>query len=395
MPLSQRFSATGGRDPRIDVLRGVALVMIFINHVPRNAYEHLTSRNFGFSDAAEGFVLMSGLAAGLAYSSGFHRLPFFEAARRVWQRALKLYLVHLLAIGCAIALIAFGFYGLGTADLARRVNFLPFTTMPFEAIAGTVALGHQLGYFNILPLYVVLLLVVPFFFAIGQRSLAAMLGLSLLIWVVAGTFRLNLPNFPNAGGWFFNPLAWQFLFVIGLAAGMAMRQGKRLVGYNVWLFAAAAAYLVFSLFWVQFRMGGLPGGRYVPFFIGSFDKSYLPLPRLLHVLALAYLLANMGWVVAACRSRFAAPLDMLGRNSLPVFATGSVLAIAFQVYREVLPTGVMVDTLLLGLGLFIQYRVAIYASNMGEQPVRQLAGEPVPVRVFDKPATQSRKATKR
>ena len=57
-----------GRDPRLDVLRGLSLVMIFINHVPGNVYEKFTSRNFGFSDAAEGFVLMSGIAAGLAYS---------------------------------------------------------------------------------------------------------------------------------------------------------------------------------------------------------------------------------------------------------------------------------------------------------------------------------------
>lgn len=376
MRLNQRFPTTGGRDPRIDVLRGTALVMIFINHVPGNVYEHLTSRNFGFSDAAEAFVLMSGIAAGLAYSAGFHRLPFMEAAQRVWQRALKLYFVHLLAIACAIALLAVGYFGFGTADLAKRVNFLAFTTMPLETMAGTVALGHQLGYFNILPLYVVLLLAVPFFIAVGRRSLAAMLVLSMLAWIAAGSFRLNLPNFPNAGGWFFNPLAWQFLFVIGLAAGMAMRRGERLVGYNAWLFAAAAAYLAFSLFWVQFRMGGLPGGRHVPFFIGSFDKSYLPLPRLLHILALAYVLANMGWVVAACRSRLAAPLDMLGRNSLPVFATGSVLAIAFQLYREILPTGLLMDTLLLAFGLFIQYRVAVHASGMGARAAMPLGREP-------------------
>ena len=56
----------GGRDARLDMFRGLALVMIFINHVPGTFYETLTSRNFGFSDAAEAFVFMSGLAAGLA-----------------------------------------------------------------------------------------------------------------------------------------------------------------------------------------------------------------------------------------------------------------------------------------------------------------------------------------
>src|SRR3989338_8354045 len=51
------------RDLRLDVFRGLCLVMIFMNHIPGTVYEHLTSRNFGFSDAAEGFVFMSGMDA--------------------------------------------------------------------------------------------------------------------------------------------------------------------------------------------------------------------------------------------------------------------------------------------------------------------------------------------
>lgn len=84
-----------GRDKRLDFFRGLALVMIFINHVPGTVWENFTSRNFGFSDAAEGFVLMSGIAAGLAYSKGFWT-PTWAAARKIWRRAWTLYLVHLL-----------------------------------------------------------------------------------------------------------------------------------------------------------------------------------------------------------------------------------------------------------------------------------------------------------
>lgn len=384
--MSQPVSEVAGRDPRLDVLRGIALVTIFINHVPRNVYEQWTSRNFGFSDAAEGFVLMSGIAAGLAYSGAFGRLPFMDAALRVWRRARKLYLVHLLAIALALAVLAVGYFGFETADLARRTNYLRFAEQPFMASIGAITLGYQIAYFNILPLYVVLLLATPFFILIGRRSILAMVGVSMLIWILAGSFRLNLPNFPGQGGWFFNPVAWQFLFVIGLAGGMSMRQGRSLVPWNPWLFAAAASYLVFSYLWMHFRMGGLPGGRYVPFFIGSFDKAYLPLPRLLHVLALAYLLVNMSWVFTACRSRFAAPLEMLGRNGLPVFATGSVIAIVLQVYREIVPTGVLVDTFLLAGGLLLQYWVAVLASNAGPVKVSAPAQK--------QPATRSRPARK-
>lgn len=395
--MNQSYPKAAGRDPRLDVLRGLALVMIFINHVPGNAYEHLTSRNFGFSDAAEAFVLMSGIATGLAYSAGFSRLPFAEATLRVWRRARKLYFVHLLAIALAVLIIAAGFHGFGTEELAKGLNFLPFAQEPAAATIGTVTLGHQLGYFNILPLYVVLLLAAPALIVIGQRSLAAMVGVSMLIWVLAGTFRLNLPNYPNAGGWFFNPLAWQFLFVIGLAAGMALKRGQTPAPYRGWLFGLALAYLAFSLVWTWLRLGGLPGGAHVPFFIGSFDKSFLPLPRLLHILALAYVIANLDWVARLCRSWAVAPLDLFGRNSLPVFAAGSVIAVAFQVYRDVVPTGMAADSALLACGLLLQYWVALKAAGtppakpwveLGPEPARQF--RPLPPQQFIGPRKAAR-----
>lgn len=72
LPMAEdRAGIAPGRDARLDMFRGLALLMIFINHVPGTAWENFTSRNFGFSDAAEAFVFMSGVAAGLAYTGGF------------------------------------------------------------------------------------------------------------------------------------------------------------------------------------------------------------------------------------------------------------------------------------------------------------------------------------
>src|SRR6187549_3406077 len=84
-----------GRDMRLDMFRGIALVMIFINHVPGTVYELFTSRNFGFSDAAEAFVFMSGMAAGLAYSNRFRSGNLWAATAKVWARARQLYFVHI------------------------------------------------------------------------------------------------------------------------------------------------------------------------------------------------------------------------------------------------------------------------------------------------------------
>ena len=74
------------RDLRLDVFRGLCLVMIYINHTPTTIYERWTSRNFGFSDAAEGFVLMSGIAAGLAYAPGLRERLNWPGVGRIWAR---------------------------------------------------------------------------------------------------------------------------------------------------------------------------------------------------------------------------------------------------------------------------------------------------------------------
>jgi hypothetical protein len=48
------------RVPEVDFWRGFALVVILIDHVPHNILDLFTPQNFGFSDAAEGFIFLSG-----------------------------------------------------------------------------------------------------------------------------------------------------------------------------------------------------------------------------------------------------------------------------------------------------------------------------------------------
>lgn len=355
-------------------------MMIFINHVPRNIYENFTSRNFGFSDAAEAFVLMSGIAVGLAYSKGFKTGDLGAALLRVWRRAGTIYVAHIVTSAFAIAILAYGVLFLDAYTLVKRVNFAAFMEQPLAALLGLPTLTHQLGYFNILPLYFVLLLVSPLYIIIGLRSRWALVAFATLVWFLAGTYRLNLPNYPNPGGWFFNPFSWQLLYAIGIAAGLSAKEGKKLIPFQSLLFGLAAAFLVFSLFWIKLRMGGLPGARSLPFFIGSFDKTFLALPRLLHILALAYVLTNLTAVSRLLKAQAFRPLELMGQNSLAVFATGSVLSIALQVFRARFETTAIADGALLLAGIFIQYWVAYFlsvttrkgraASTMVDSPLR-------------------------
>jgi hypothetical protein len=104
-----------------------------------------------------------------------------------------------------------------------------FLREPLGFLVGVPLLTHQLGYVNILPMYAVMLFAAPAMLWLALRRPWALAGLSAALWFLTGLFEWNMPAFPNPGGWFFNPLAWQIIFVTGLLTGVAMRQGRRLV----------------------------------------------------------------------------------------------------------------------------------------------------------------------
>lgn len=355
------------RDQRLDMFRGLALAIIFIDHAPGTLYENWTNRNFGFSDAAEAFVLMSGIAAGLAYSPQFRAGPLWPGIARVWARARTLYLVHitttLLALGifAAAALWFDDWAPLGTNNIPGLF------TNPLGALIGLPLLTHQLGYFNILPLYLVLLLVTPVLLLLGRRHPWQVILGSILVWAVAGQWHLNFPNYPIPGGWFFDPLSWQLIFVVGLFSGVAMRERRALVPYDNVLFIGAAVLVLVVGFWMKLDWLGTFGRDRLlaplshvgfPDYFVWFDKGTLALPRLLHALALAYVLSSIPLVRRIAESPYAAPLTLLGRHGLPVFATGSVLDMVLQAIKARTGQDPLIDGTLFLVGLLILLALA-------------------------------------
>jgi len=359
------------RDLRIDMFRGLALAMIFIDHVPGNPYERFTSRNFGFSDAAEAFFVMSGIAAGLAYSGRFlpeqvRRQGLWQAVAPIWARAWLLYLVQIMMTCVCIGLFAAAMLYFDAPELMQRNNLRQVFQNPGEALLGIPFLLHQIGYVNILPVYAVLLFAAPAIIPLAERWPWAVAVGSLGLWFCAGVFRWNLPNFPNPGGWFFNPFTWQAVFVTGLLIGIALRRGERFVPRIGWLFWLAAGFLVFVLAWrfvpglgpfLNHQMAWL-GAQGVPFNIVSHDKTFLALPRFLHVLALVYVISCLGWVVTLAESRWVAPLRLLGRHGLLVFAWGTIIAMGFQTLMFTHEGSVWMPLVLPPLGLAIQLGLA-------------------------------------
>lgn len=361
----------GARDERLDMFRGLALVMIFINHVPGTVFEAFTNRNFGFSDAAEAFVFMSGVAAGIAYSGAFlKQVPVWLAIARPWARARQLYFVHLTLTFIFLGTFAAAAHFFGLYELLTTNNLKALAQKPLEVLIGIPLLTHQFGYLNILPLYLTFLLLTPALIVAGLKKPYWLVAGSVLLWVLAGTFRLNFPNYPNSGGWFFNPLSWQLMFVLGLVAGMGMKLGKRAFPTHPLAFLLALGFLVLSLLWMKVSPVGAMGNGVLrwlwqigaPFHIHSFDKTFLALPRLLHALCLFYVLASIPSMQAVAASRWVSPLRAMGRQGLAVFATGTALSLLFQAVKAGVPESVLTDAAILMVGLSIQIGLA-YALN--------------------------------
>ncbi len=356
------------RDLRIDLLRGIALVMIFINHVPGTIWENFTSRNFGFSDAAEAFVLMSGIATGLAYGPDFLRgRPSLAQALRPWHRALTLWWVHVLALFCIVALFALTIDHSGVAVMAQDRSILRAVEHPVAMMAPLVLLGHHFAYADILPLYIVLMITAPAILFSAVHWPKSTMAASLLLWLVAGVLTIKMPTWPTDYGWFFNPLAWQVLFVAGVLTGLAMRRGQRFLPIRHWPLRLAVGFVVVAAVWIQVPLVAAWGGHglwllyeyaSVPSLFTAFDKSFVSLPRLLHILALAYIVSALPSLRTLAASPRLGVFVLLGRHSLPVFATGTVLAYVAQVTKAIEPVSVLFDTLLIATGICILVIVA-------------------------------------
>lgn len=338
-----------GREHRVDFLRGLALITIFINHVPGNLLSNFTHTNFGFSDAAEVFVTLAGFAAAQAYFPLYAAGQRFAASMKALHRAGILYLAHIASTVAAIAILsaaAIAFAHPGYLTDSEEPLYVGITWVfqdPAKGFIGLAMLGTQLGYFNVLPMYMVLLAMLPVMMAIVQRfGVRVLLAASLALWFLAGTFAIDMPKYPEKGGWFFNPFAWQVLFAGGFALGVLWRRGWR---WDIprWLAWSAGAFAVIALVIVQTRSWGLIPDLPRPHLLWSFEKGYVPLSRLSHVCALGILLfATPAWSALATLPPTTF-VHAIGRNALPVFCWGSLGCIVAAVARNELQAGPLGD----------------------------------------------------
>jgi len=326
------------RDLRVDLFRGIALWFIFINHVPGNWLGHATIRNFTMADATEVFVFLAGYAGGIAYGLVMLREGWFFAAARVMGRVGTLYVAHVFLFVVFTAQVGFSAAALDRAAYLDELQMDAFGNAPYEALVQALLLAFQPAFLNILPLYIVLLAMFALAMPLLRRP-PLLLGASVALYAVVRGFDLNLPSW-TGGGWFFNPLAWQLLFVCGVVIGFAPpgRQPFRLP-WSRWIMALCLALLIpcgaaMLLVWnAPELLAELPGPWTA--LLEGVDKTSLHPLRLLSLLALTYIAAHFVPRGAAWPAGFIArPFVLMGQQGLPVFCASIALSFLGRVALE-------------------------------------------------------------
>ena len=356
------------RDLRLDFFRGIALVSIFIDHVAWDSLvAQFTLQSVGFSDAAEVFIFISGYTAGMVYGRAIEHRGLLRATMRIYHRVWQLYVAHVFLFMLFMATVAYLVDDLNSAIYAEEFRAADFLKEPGVAVIKALTLQFQPAFMDILPLYIVLLAVLPFVLVGFRLWPAGVLAASLGLW---GAVQLDksiaLPAYPGPDQvWYFTPFSWQALFFLGAWCGWRGIKGSIPWLSNRWLFrlalAGALAGFLIRFSWSLHRL-------YDPFpalFSSSralwplLSKTSLAPLRFANVLVLALLIARLIPPQAKfLTGRAARPFVMCGRHSLHIFCLGILLSTVGHLIINEFLGGVLLQCVVLAAGITIMIGIA-------------------------------------
>jgi hypothetical protein len=367
------------RDQRIDVCRGIALWWIFLDHVPNNIGSWLTPRNYGFCDAAEIFMFLSGVTCALAYNRAREREGWSGMIGRSLRRGWDIYAAFLLlTLACAILV-----YLAGSDDLADGSNTRILLERPGATLAHAAMLQYRPVNTDVLPVFVIFhALFAPLLWLL-LRAPNVTLGGSLLLYAFVHVFGWRVSAWPD-GVWFFNPLGWQLLIVLG--AWCVIEGGN----FRPWMLSRSA--LVLAVLYIVFGFVLAQSWNVVPLvpqalkdLLFPLDKSNLSPIRLLHFLALAivalrFIPHNWGGLstpVLSCAK-------CCGQNSLPIYCVGVLLALASHLTLLDVSAGPAMQIVVSFAGVLMMIVIAQLLNAISikrePQPGRTSMGKAPPVR---------------
>jgi hypothetical protein len=350
------------RDVRLDLFRGLANWAIFLDHIPHEVLSWITTRNYGFSDAADLFVFISGYTAAFVFGRVMIEQGFLAAALRLAKRALQIYAAHILVVAVYIAVIAGFSRELHEPDDLNQFNVAIFISRPLWEFAQALALRYRPVNLDVLPLYILLLgTFAPALWLMVRKPTLTLVG-SMLVYFAGRHFGWNLPTSPS-GVWYFNPFAWQFLFFLGAWIAVGGAQAIQPIVRTRTVFWLAITYLVFALdVTMAIHLPGLgnclPAWMLEPF--DPNDKTNLAPYRIAHLIALAIVVTEfLPADSPILRWRLLTPLIRCGENSLQVFCIGIVLSFCAHAAIELSLNSIWVQ-IVVGATGFLMLTISAY-----------------------------------
>jgi hypothetical protein len=351
----------GERELRIDLFRGLALWLIFIDHLSPDLLTWFTIRSYGFSDAAEIFIFISGYTAAFVYGRVMRESGFVIATARVMRRVWQIYVAHVFIVILLLGEIAYVAKTSANPFYSEEMHVLDFLRQPGVVMQQTLLLRFRPLNIDVLPLYVVLMFFLPVILWVMKWRADVMMALSVVLYALTWYFDWYLSAYPN-GYWAFNPFAWQMLFVFGAwcALGGAGRMQKILASkITLWI---CIAYLSFAfcvtLTWYFPQLKFLMPSR-LEQWMYPIDKTGLDVLRFAHFLALAAI--TMRFVrkgSPVLESPWLRPLILCGTYSLEIFCLGVFLAFAGYYVLVESGAGIGLHFLVAFIGILIMTAVA-------------------------------------
>lgn len=352
---------TNQRELRLDLFRGMALWLIFIDHLPANLLTWLTIRNYGFSDATEIFIFISGYTAAFVYGRAMRESGFVIAAARILKRVWQIYVAHVFLFVIFLAEISYVASSFENPLYTEEMGILDFLKQPDVTIIQALLLRFKPVNMDVLPLYIVLMFFLPPMLWLMLRKADLALALSVALYAATWHFDLALSAYPS-GVWVFNPFAWQLLFVFGAwcALGGAKRM-TRILASNVTL-GLAIAYLLAAFFvtltWYVPQLYPLMP-KQLEQWMYPINKTDLDVLRFAHFLALAAITVRFlrrDW--RGLQSRWLRPVILCGQHSLEIFCFGIFLAFAGQFFLAEIAGGAVVHFLVSLTGIILMSSAA-------------------------------------
>lgn len=367
-------TSTRVRDPRLDILRGLAMCIILVAHMRWTVLADYIPARFGLSDAAEMFVFLSGFASAIAFGGTFRRSGFLIGTARIAHRCWQLYLSHLVVF-FLIAVLAVGANALfASPDYLETTYITWFFAEPAAALIRLFSLSYVPAYLDIMPVYIVVLAMVPAMIALSRIHVLLAPAASIALYLAANITGWNFLADPTDGrGWFLNPFAWQLAFFTGFSLSMGWIARPPV---NSRLFSMAALILLLAL---VIKLPGLsewlwPVGALGSLILDHSDKTFLDPMRFGHFLASAYVVhclleKRIHWL----EHPLLRPLRKIGQQALPSFLLSLVLSnlggIAFDQMGAGWSMQILINAGALGLLFGGAYVAGWFKSTPWKHPV--------------------------